>query len=135
MAIADGTKTVEGIRESTAEKVCQIRARKSSPVRTGENARDLEASAERMRARHAKIDTELNIKNARNIFILNCDTARVLAATYDGPADADTIRNCKAVVHAWTALLKRLTGDCHGDEAPSDDGLGIPECLRRSAQP
>jgi hypothetical protein len=24
-------------------------------------------------------------------------------------------------------------GDCHGDEAPSDDGLDIPECLRRRA--
>jgi len=38
MQIADGTKTVEGVREATAKKVRQIRARKFSPVRTGENA-------------------------------------------------------------------------------------------------
>jgi hypothetical protein len=57
MQIADGTKTVEGIREATAEKVRQIRARKSSPVRTGENADDPEASAEATKAKFAKSET------------------------------------------------------------------------------
>jgi len=44
MQIADGTKTVEGIREATAEKVRQIRAHKSSPVRTGENSGNITTS-------------------------------------------------------------------------------------------
>jgi hypothetical protein len=46
MQIADGSKTVEGIREATAEKVRQIRARKSSPVRTGENSGNVTASTD-----------------------------------------------------------------------------------------
>jgi chromosome segregation ATPase len=59
MQIADGTKTVEGIREATAEKVRQIRARKSSPVRTGENAGEPTAII-------SKITKELESAQAHN---------------------------------------------------------------------
>jgi hypothetical protein len=42
MQIADGTKTVEGVRAETAERTRQARI---SPLRSGENANDPEASA------------------------------------------------------------------------------------------
>jgi hypothetical protein len=39
MQIAGGTRTVKQIRDTTTKKVRRIRARKSSPVRTGEKPR------------------------------------------------------------------------------------------------
>jgi hypothetical protein len=55
MQIADGTKTVEQVRTEKAESVRQLRAR-TSPLRSGENADEPEASAEAMKARFATQD-------------------------------------------------------------------------------
>jgi hypothetical protein len=46
MQIADGTKTLEGVRADTAERTAKTRALQSSPLRSGENAGEPEASVE-----------------------------------------------------------------------------------------
>jgi hypothetical protein len=54
MQIADGRKTVEQLRAEKAESVRQVEAReKASPLASGENADDPEASAEVMKAAFA----------------------------------------------------------------------------------
>jgi hypothetical protein len=56
MQIADGRKTVEQVRTETAERTAKTRALQSSPLRSGENAGDPEASAEAMKAEFAALD-------------------------------------------------------------------------------
>jgi hypothetical protein len=56
MQIADGTKTVEQVRTETAERTAKTRALQSSPLRSGENAGDPEASAEAMKTKFAALD-------------------------------------------------------------------------------
>jgi hypothetical protein len=60
MQIADGTKTVEQVRERSTESSgashAKARALANTPLISGENASDPEASAERMKAKFAEID-------------------------------------------------------------------------------
>jgi hypothetical protein len=60
MQIADGTKTVEQVRERSTESSgashAKARALANAPLISGENASDPEASAERMKAKFAEID-------------------------------------------------------------------------------
>jgi hypothetical protein len=58
MQIADGRKTVERVRTETAERTAKTRALRSSPLRSGENAGDPEASAELMKAEFAALDVQ-----------------------------------------------------------------------------
>jgi ParB-like chromosome segregation protein Spo0J len=101
----EGREEIPHVESRVDSKGRQQPARKAKPARAispGTSNGSLQSK------KRKKADAALEAKNARNIFFLNCDTARELAATYDGPVDADIVRNCEAVVQAWTKLLGRL---------------------------
>jgi hypothetical protein len=132
MQIADGTKTVEGIREATAKKVRQIRARKSSPVRTGENADDPEASAEGMKAQFAEGDADDGDSDEvcwRRGLMYRATNAIGDALFEDWsqfPIDPEIVETVARAAAAWAKLdayLKELQHRQQGD--------GIPDFLRR----
>ena len=150
MRIADGTKTVEQVRAESAERKAKERAKslrdvteKSVPLpslRSEDNAGDPETSAEGMKAKFADADDDetptprelaIGANNLRNIFLMNCATAQEVAH-YDGPADQRVLEAAEKAARAWNRVAASIRARINTGAPPNDDGLDIPESLRRA---
>jgi hypothetical protein len=150
MQIADGTKTVEGIREATAEKVRQIRAHKSSPVRTGENSGNITTSIDtKGRKQPAKKpptkppgakpadkprNTPSDNSNKDVAPASSGETERKLARLEELEHENVRLRRENLALRSENEELRaRLASRSDNPRAPDDDGLDIPGWLQRSA--
>jgi hypothetical protein len=77
-------------------------------------------------------DKKITAQGAKSVFILNCDTARELAGQYDGPVDAEIIRNAEAVVSAWTKLTTRINAPVTEKAANNTNN---PDVVKTAANP
>jgi hypothetical protein len=105
--IADGRTTVEEERADTAERTAKSRA--ELPLRSGENAGDLEASAEAMKAKFAALDTEPERESA--------PLAR--------PNEGNGAKPATDVVAACVAEVKSIVGAAMAELAQQEERLGL----------
>src|SRR5262249_36512294 len=148
MQIADGRKTVESIRADTAKRVAK-HDKQTSPLASGEN-RDLTVVGPDKGAEAAAADiAEPAVPTTRKRWADMTSSEqmhRMVPRTGKAVAKADP--DCASWLHVilmWQgpAVLQKLEAalasqlGIDADEipapAPTDDGLDIPEYLRRSA--
>jgi hypothetical protein len=146
MQIADGRKTVERVRSETAERTAKARALQSSPLRSGENGGDPEASAEAMEANFAALDAPdapevaapEEIKS--NIFD-TIERQKAVARAYkkvfavsslDQASKDEVSAAIGTLITAWQSLQRGLAPRPTKPITSDDDGLDIPEYLRRA---
>jgi len=130
MQIADGRKTVESVREETNERKKEHRT--LSPFRNGENADaqvKVKPTAEPIRriVQRTRLDRELDA----GAF----DRLRDEQARNEGLAEKLRAAEIKIVaLEGEVEDLKRENAELRkklAANAPADDGLDIPDCLRR----
>jgi hypothetical protein len=56
-------------------------------------------------------------RNARQIFLKDCNDAAISAEAYEGPIDEEVLRACRAAADAWAALADELEAAASAKEA------------------
>ena len=100
------------------------------------NDADPEGSAKKRGAHYAEMedehdrDIELDIypDNSRNAFLIRVNQV-IEFATYSGPVTGEIVAAARHVAEAWNKLALKL----EGATTSTNDGLDIPDCLRRTA--
>lgn len=135
MQIADGRKTLTGLRIAKAESVRKVREN-ASPLRSGEN---VEGDDELETAETDLVEDPQNYKTA---FLLRADTA-IHLAVYSGPIlTMDMVEIARTAAAKWDSLARSMAeAFAHEhprrvipapEQQPPDDG--IPDSLRRVAR-
>ena len=134
MQIADGRKTLTGLRIAKAKSVRKVREN-SSPLRSGEN---VEGDNELETAETDLVEDPQNYKTA---FLLRADAA-IQFAVYTGPIlTMDMIECARTAAARWDSLARSMTEKYEKEHPrrvipapvqPLDDG--IPDTLRRVAR-
>src|SRR5262249_1827028 len=134
LQIGDGRKTVAELRADTAKRVAKHE--QSCPLTNGQNAdgEDIEQSLNEDGLDDAPLPAAVAKQNDRATLLMNCAVAGQIARqelSYQGPIDNEIRRACRQTADAWIALANALERKS-GGPPNNDDGLDIPEYLRRA---
>jgi hypothetical protein len=130
MHIADGRKTAEDVRrEGTQRKREHDERKKTSPLRNGEKPQPMPSPAQNQRemeAQQAHIDEPEAAHERDRDFAEQLQAAKIEIVGLEGEI-ADLKRE--------NAELREQLEAARKVAPPADDGLDIPECLRRQPPP
>jgi hypothetical protein len=135
MQIADGTKTVNGVRDRAAESMRQSRAQ-ISPQRCGESQRRESLPAGELAEYPPEIEDGYDDGQTvwRRRLIFRAKSAAAGATFEDWPGfemDCEVVQAVEQAADAWNKLIAYLKGIPSTEPTPDEDG-GIPEFLRRT---